>query len=30
VRLGADVDGEVYLPRQEMDPANLSRNNGTI
>jgi len=29
VRLGADVTGEVYLPRQEMDPANLSRNNGT-
>jgi pSer/pThr/pTyr-binding forkhead associated (FHA) protein len=28
VRLGADVTGEVYLPRQEMDPANLSRNNG--
>ena len=27
VRLGADVTGEVYLPRQEMDPANLSRNN---
>ena len=27
-RLGADVTGEVYLPRQEMDPANLSRNNG--
>ena len=30
VRLGADVGGEVYLPRQEMDPANLSRNNGSI
>ncbi len=29
VRLGADVTGEVYLPRQEMDPASLSRNNGT-
>jgi pSer/pThr/pTyr-binding forkhead associated (FHA) protein len=28
VRLGADVTGDVYLPRQEMDPANLSRNNG--
>ncbi len=27
VRLGADVTGEVYLPRQEMDPANLSRHN---
>ena len=27
VRLGADVTGEVHLPRQEMDPANLSRNN---
>jgi DNA-directed RNA polymerase subunit RPC12/RpoP len=25
VRLGADVTGEVYLPRQEMDPAALSR-----
>ena len=25
VRLGADVTGEVYLPRQEMDPASLSR-----
>ena len=30
VRLGADVTGEVYLPRQEMDPAYLSRNNGSI
>ncbi len=27
LRFGADVTGEVYLPRQEMDPANLSRNN---
>jgi FHA domain len=26
VRLGADVTGEVYLPRQELDPASLSRN----
>jgi hypothetical protein len=30
VRLGADVTGEVYLPRQEMNPAYLSRNNGSI
>lgn len=30
VRLGADVSGEVYLPRQEMDPADLSRNNRSI
>lgn len=30
LRLGADVTGEVYLPRQEMDPANLSRNNGNV
>jgi DNA-directed RNA polymerase subunit RPC12/RpoP len=28
VRLGADVTGDVYLPRQEMDPSNLSRNGG--
>jgi hypothetical protein len=26
VRLGADVTGEVYLPRQDLDPAALSRN----
>ena len=25
VRLGADVTGEVLLPRQEPDPATLSR-----
>jgi len=30
LRFGADVTGEVYLPRQEMDPANLSRNNGNV
>ena len=30
LRFGADVAGEVYLPRQEMDPANLSRNNGNV
>ncbi len=30
VRLGADVTGEVYLPRQEMDPAYLSRNDRSI
>jgi len=26
IRLGADVTGEVYLPRQDLDPATLSRN----
>jgi DNA-directed RNA polymerase subunit RPC12/RpoP len=26
VRFGADVAGEVYLPRQDLDPATLSRN----
>ena len=30
LRFGADVSGEVYLPRQEMDPADLSRNNGNV
>jgi hypothetical protein len=25
VRLGADITGEVLLPRQEPDPATLSR-----
>ena len=30
VRLGADVTGEVSLPRQEMNPAYLSRNNGSV
>jgi len=25
VRLGADITGEVLLPRQEPDPASLSR-----
>jgi pSer/pThr/pTyr-binding forkhead associated (FHA) protein len=28
VRLGADVTGEVLLPRQEPDPASLSRDHG--
>jgi pSer/pThr/pTyr-binding forkhead associated (FHA) protein len=28
VRLGADVTGEVLLPRQEPDPASLSRDQG--
>jgi pSer/pThr/pTyr-binding forkhead associated (FHA) protein len=28
VRLGADVTGEVLLPRQEPDPATLSRDHG--
>jgi hypothetical protein len=28
VRLGADVSGDVLLPRQEPDPSSLSRDNG--